>query len=142
MNIKHHRVLVLGKKKPVFENPSLRCTGRLAQGAREPIKQGCNNPKTKPCLVGFQAFGGAGAGAVPTEPRTLPELPPVRPRTRHRYRSYPEVGAASYLPARHAALPKPVPLPASSSPPCSASSTFSKVYLLTFKPLYFHAGSR
>lgn len=82
MNIKHHRVLVPGekkKKKPVFENSSLRCAGRLAQGAREPIKQDCNNPKTKPCLVEFQAFGGAGAGALRTAPWVLPDLPPARP---------------------------------------------------------------
>lgn len=52
MNIKHHLVSVPGKKKnekkkTVFENPSLRCAGRVAQGAREPIKRGCNNPKMK-----------------------------------------------------------------------------------------------
>lgn len=54
----------------------------------------------------------------------------------------PEVSARSRFPARDEALPKPVPLPSSSSPPCSISSASSKVYLLTFKPLYFHAGSR
>lgn len=136
MNIKHHLVLVPGKKKPVFEIPSLRCTGRLAQGAREPIKQDCNDPKTK-----LRASLGSERPAQ-LERACSPRCPgPGRSQTLSR--SIPAPAA----PSRDASLPKPVPIPASPSPPRSASSvqnerTLSKVYLLTLKHRYFLAGSQ
>jgi len=112
------------------------------------------------CLAWLHAVGRAGVGALPwclrtgcSQTRSQSVPAPVAPRAVLHHNTPlppPEQGApqnrsCSTPPHQGRSLPKPVPLPARPSPSPSASGkdkerTFSKVYLMTFKHHYFHAG--